>query len=144
MKKYISFIALSLLTFAGFAQKSLSRSDVPKAVMNSYLSQNSSGATDSVWGKEEISIYKVYYNDNGQHYEANYFADGRWIKTFTELESAAIPVNVVNQVKSIYPNHKIAKAYIELNNDGKFYATDIVNGNDKMTIYFTMSGKFVK
>ncbi len=144
MKKYFTILTFSLFTFAGFAQNNISRNDVPKAVLNSYISQNSKGTTDSLWSKEVISIYKVYYVDNGQHYEANYFADGRWIKTYTEIELSALPANVVKQANAIYPSHKIVKAYIELNNDGKFYATDLAKGNDKMTIYFTMGGKFVK
>lgn len=144
MKKYLAFVTLLFLSFAGFAQNTLSKNDVPKAVINSYLSQNSNGAKDSMWSKEEITVYKVHYNDNGQRYEANYFSDGRWIKTYTEIEISALPQNLINQVNAIYPNHKILKAYIELNNDGKFYATDLVQGSDKMTIYFTMAGKFVK
>ena len=144
MKKHFTVIFLLVITFSGFAQNTISKSDVPKAVINSYISQNSKGVTDSVWSKEVISIYKVKYNDNGQSYEANYFADGRWIKTYTEIELSALPMNIIKQVGIIYPNHKIVKAFIELNNDGKFYATDLIQGNDKMTIYFTMGGKFVK
>lgn len=144
MKKFITIIGLSLFTIAGFAQNNISKNDVPKAVVNSYLSQNSKGTTDTIWSTETITVYKVHYLDNGQIYEASYFADGRWNKTFTEIEVSTLPAAVVKQVNLIYPNHKIVKACYELNNDGVFYATDLVQGKDMMTVYFTTSGKFVK
>ena len=110
MKKCLTIILLSFITATGFAQNTISRNEVPKPVIQSYISQNSNGITDSIWSKEVISIYKVQYNDNGQRYEANYFSDGRWIKTYTEIELSALPINIVKQVNIIYPNHKIVKA----------------------------------
>lgn len=144
MKRISTLLFFSLFAYAGFAQTSVPKKDVPQPVINSYLSQNSAGATDSVWMKENITIYKVQYMDAGQRYEAHYFGDGRWIKTYTEIDQVALPVTVTKRISELYPGHKISKAYIELNNDGKFYAADLYKGNDKLTCYFTMSGKFVK
>jgi hypothetical protein len=144
MKQLNLFFIFSVLSVSVFAQMNVAKKDVPSAVVKSYLSQNSKGATDSIWTKETTTIYKVHFVDEGEHYEAHYFADGRWIKTYREIDQLSIPISVTNRAKEMYTDHKIIKAYIELNNDGKFYALDLLKGNDKLTVYFTMGGKFVK
>ncbi len=120
------------------------KKEIPNAVVKSYLSQNSKGAQDSVWSKETVTIYKVYFVDDGKRYEAQYVEDGKWIKTFTKVSQIDLLPNITGQIIDLYPDHKIAKSYIELNNDGKFYAIDLEKGKDKITVYFTPSGKFFK
>lgn len=127
-----------------FAQTPVKINEVPQAVLKNYYIQNSKGAKDSAWSKEMVTIYKVNYIDDGKNFEAQYFASGDWIKTITEIPATEVPLVVSNQLKDLYPNYTIAKSYIELNNDGKFYTLDLVRGKDKITIYFLMSGKFVK
>ena len=94
--------------------------------------------------KELVSIYKVNYIDEGQAYEAQYFENGEWIRTFTEIKQTSLPTIITNQLFNLYPDYRILKSLIELNNDGKFYTLSLVRGKDAITIYFTMSGRFVK
>lgn len=144
MKQTILTAIMALMGYGVFAQITIPKKEVPNEVIKSYLSQNSKGAQDSVWSKETISIYKVYFMDDGKRYESHYFGDGRWIKTFTEISQLDLLPNITNQIIDLYPGHKINKAYIELNNDGKLYAVDLTKGKDEITIYFTSSGKFFK
>ncbi|MEI6508233.1 MAG: PepSY-like domain-containing protein [Bacteroidota bacterium] len=143
MKHLFIIIALVVTGITANAQNVVSRNEVPKVVVDAYLSQNSSGATDSNWTKEFITIYKVHYIDNGKHYEAQYFSDGKWIRTQSAIDKSELPMLIINRIKEKYPNGKIITSHIELNNDGKFYAVDIFYGNEKTTSYFTMSGKIV-
>lgn len=143
MKK-ILFTALLMIGLTQVEAQQINKQEVPTAVMRSYVSQNSRGALDSVWSRTTVTIYKVHYIDEGKRYEAQYFEDGGWIKTFTEIKQTELLPGITNQIMELYPGHRVAKAYIELNNDGKFYTVDLVKGNDKITIYFLTSGKFVK
>ncbi len=144
MKKLLFVFCLSLVAaFNGYAQQ-ISKKDVPAPIIKSYLSQNSKGVQDSVWSKEVIAIYKVNYMDDGKPYEAQYFEDGRWIKTFTEITQSELHPAIAAQLTQHYPNYKIEKSFIELNNDGKFYAVDLARGKDKLYVYFQMSGKMVR
>lgn len=143
MKKVL-FTALLLCGVGVAFSQNINKREVPTAVMRSYVSQNSRGALDSVWSRTTVTIYKVNYLDEGKRYEAQYFEDGGWIKTFTEIPQVELLPGIVKQISELYPGHKVAKAYIELNNDGKFYTVDLEKGADKITIYFLMSGKFVK
>lgn len=145
--KPILFLSLFLtISLTVFSQNTLQKKDVPKAVLDAYFSQTSTGTSDSIWSKENITVYKVNYKDNsdGTAYEAQYLSDGRWIKTISQIELSALPAGVVAKANAMYPKAKTGKAHIELNNDGKFYALDIMQDKSEMTIYFTMSGKFVK
>jgi len=143
MKNLFALITL-FYAATGMAQTTIKSNDVPPAVLKNYYLQNSKGVKDSVWIKEMVTIYKVNYMDEGQRYEAQYFANGDWIKTYTEIKQTDLPMGVTNQMMNYYPGYSIAKAFIELNNDGKFYVLDLVRGKDSISIYFTMSGKFVK
>jgi len=144
MKQALFTLSLFLISCAAFAQAPIQKKDVPAEVIKSYLSQNSKGAQDSVWTKETVTIYKVYYMDGGKRYESHYFGDGKWIKTFTEMPTADLLPAITRQVGELYPGHAILKSYIELNNDGKFYAVDLKKNNDEITIYFYTNGKFAK
>lgn len=127
------------------AQTPVKTNEVPPAVLKTYYSQNSKGAKDSLWVKEIITVYKVTYIEDGTRYEAQYFSNGDWIKTWNEIPMDNVPTTVINQLGTLYPGYKATKAYNELNNDGKFYVIDIERGGkDNMSIYFTPSGKFFK
>lgn len=143
MKKVL-FAALLLCGVSVAYAQNINKREVPTAVMRSYVSQNSRGALDSVWSRTTVTIYKVNYIDEGKRYEAQYFEDGGWIKTYTEIPQTELLPGIIKQISELYPGHKVAKAYVELNNDGKFYTVDLEKGADKITIYFLMSGKFVK
>jgi hypothetical protein len=52
--------------------------------------------------------------------------------------------NITRKVTELYPGHSIVKSYVELNNDGKFYAVDLKKDKDEMTIYFYTDGRFAK
>lgn len=147
MRKTISLISaiiLSAFAFQANAQTPVKVNDVPQSVLKNYYLQNSKGVKDSLWTKEMVTIYKVNYIDEGQTYEAQYFENGDWIRTITEIKQTSLPTVITNQLFSLYPDYKIQKSLIELNNDGKFYTLNLTRGKDAITIYFTMSGRFVK
>jgi hypothetical protein len=140
----ISAFLLAAISFHASAQTPIKVNDVPQPVLKNYYLQNSKGVKDSLWTKELVSIYKVNYIDEGQTYEAQYFENGEWIRTFTEIKQTSLPTIITNQLFNLYPDYRILKSLIELNNDGKFYTLSLVRGKDAITIYFTMSGRFVK
>lgn len=141
MNKYILAMIFSASTTILAAQTPVKKSEVPDAVVKSYLSQNSNGAKDSVWEKEIITIYKVKHTSENRIYESQYSSDGKWIKTFTMINQDEIPVLVMNQLKTSYPEFTIERSMIELSNNGKMYAIELRKGKDVVLEYFLMNGK---
>ena len=145
MKKILFSTILSVLGFAAIAQTNnsqpIKKSAVPEPVIKSYLSQNSLGTKDTVWEKETITIFKVKYIDNNRTYESQYSADGKWIRTFTIIDANELPVLVVTQLKTTYPEYGITKAMIELSSNGKLYAVEITKAQNILIEYFLMNGR---
>ena len=145
MKKILFSTILSVLGFAAIAQTNnsqpIKKSAVPEPVIKSYLSQNSLGTKDTVWEKETITIFKVKYIDNNRTYESQYSADGKWIRTFTIIDANELPVLVVTQLKTTYPEYGITKAMSELSSNGKLYAVEITKAQNILIEYFLMNGR---
>jgi hypothetical protein len=148
MKNYLLLLA-TCCCFQVFAQNTpvsnkIKQSEVPAEVVSAYLSQNSNGKKDTIWEKDYITIYKVKYLDENRIYESQYSSDGKWIKTYTIIEADELPVLVMNQVKTSYPEFAISRVMIELSNNGKLYAVELQKNKRIVTEYFLMNGRAFK
>lgn len=149
MKKYFLFVLFNIAVAVVFAQqnpvaKKINKSQVPAAVVQSYLSQNSNGTNDTIWEQDFIAVYKVKYVDENRVYESQFSNDGKWIRTFTVISTDELPLLVVNQIRTSYQGYEITKSMIELSNNGKLYAVDLQRGKSTVTEYFLMNGKAFK
>lgn len=149
MKNYVLFVIVGFISTGIWAQQTpqankVSRTEVPLAVVEAYLSQNSGGKNDTIWERDYITIYKVKYVDENRTYESQYSSDGKWIKTFTIIGLDELPLLVMNQVRTSYPEFTVSKAMIELSSNGKLYAVELLKGKRLVTEYFLMNGKAFK
>lgn len=122
----------------------VSKKEVPDAVVKAYMTQNSKGATDTVWERQVVAIYKVKFVDDNRSYESLYFDDGRWIKTYTIIAQTELPITVTDQLKKLYPDFAITKTMIELSNDGKMYTVELTKGKQIIKEHFLMNGKLFR
>lgn len=146
MKKILLLTLLTGSAFLANAQQSnnIKKSQVPAAVIKSYLSQNSMGTNDTLWETETVTIYKVKHQEENRTYTYEYKADGNWLRTYTILGLDELPVLVINQLQTSYPEYTITKAMIELSSNGKLYAIELQRGQTKVMEYFLMSGKLYR
>lgn len=144
MKKVLLAILFVSAGFWAQAQTAVKKSDVPDPVVKAYLSQNSNGGNDTIWEKEIVTIYKVKHREGNRQYESQYHSDGSWIKTYTVIGTDELPVLVVNQLRTSYPEYTISKATIELSGNGKLYAVELRKGKDVIMEYFLMNGKLYR
>jgi hypothetical protein len=126
------------------AQQPVKVKEVPEAVKKSYISQNSTGAKDTLWEKQMITIYKVKFMDGNQQYEAQYYEDGKWIKTFTQIAISELPLLAINQLKTTYPEFTITSATIELSEKGRLYAVELKKGKSTIIEYFYSNGSLYR
>ncbi len=146
MKKLVLLTLLASGTYLANAQQHnpIKKSQVPASVIKSYLSQNSTGNNDTLWETETVTIYKVRHKEENREYVYEYKADGNWLRTYTIIWLEELPVLVVNQIQTSYPEYTITKAMIELSSNGKLYAIELQRGQTKVTEYFLMSGKLYR
>lgn len=143
--KYITLLILSLIVGGQLqAQQPVKVKEVPEAVKKSYISQNSTGAKDTLWEKQMITIYKVKFMDGNQQYEAQYYEDGKWIKTFTQIAISELPLLAINQLKTTYPEFTITSATIELSEKGRLYAVELKKGKSTIIEYFYSNGSLYR
>jgi hypothetical protein len=140
MKRIITLAAMGLLFTAWDAQ---AQTTPPDQVKKSF-EMNYSTIKNPNWEKQEIVVYKATYMDNGVAYETYYTSEGQWLRTYNAIRETELPVQITNQLTTIYKAFQIARTGMELNNEGKFYLVQLENGKDRMTLYFNMSGKLVK
>ncbi|MCU0423732.1 MAG: PepSY-like domain-containing protein [Bacteroidia bacterium] len=143
--KYITLLILSFIVGGQLqAQQPVKVKEVPEAVKKSYISQNSTGAKDTLWEKQMITIYKVKFMDGNQQYEAQYYEDGKWIKTFTQIAISELPLLAINQLKTTYPEFTITSATIELSEKGRLYAVELKKGKSTIIEYFYSNGSLYR
>lgn len=148
-KKYlICCFGLVSISLNGFSQQhdsnqKITKSQLPKAVWQAYLSQNSGGQLDTVWQKEFVPIYKVNFTSGNKKLTASYTHDGNWINTLEKIELADLPVSVINQVSTKYAGFEITNCQIELSNNGKLYAITLTKADKTVVDYYQMDGRSV-
>jgi len=144
MKKLNLLILLLAASPLAFAQTKLTQNQVPKAVHQSYLSQNAEGKKNPSWSKDKNGVYKVTFKDECKLWESQYKANGSWVKTYTTIGYNEVLPNIKSQVTKLYPDAKVKSSRIELNNEGKFYIVELTDKKQVKSIWFTPSGKLYK
>ncbi|HLP32021.1 MAG TPA: hypothetical protein VK202_01035, partial [Bacteroidia bacterium] len=127
MKKITTLMAMGLLLITWKANAQTVA--VPETVKKSF-EMNYSAVKQANWEKQEIIVYKATYVENGITYETFYTSEGQWLRTYNAIKETDLPVQITNQVTSIYKTFQIAKTGMELNNEGKFYLIHLENGKD--------------
>ena len=77
-------------------------------------------------------------------YSANFLEDGSWQETEHELEISEVPQNVLNALKSNFPNYEIEEAEMAETPAGILYEFEIEKGNEELEIAIDANGKVVK
>lgn len=146
MKKILIASLLIAPAFICKAQQQarIKKSAVPESVIKSYASQNSAGVNDTLWETETVTIYKVRHKEDGRESVWEYNSVGNWLRTYTIIGTEELPLLVLNQIQTMYPEYIIKKAMIELSSNGKMYAVNLQRGNDQVTEYFLMNGKLYR
>ncbi len=144
MKKLNLFLVLLAVSSLAFAQSKLAMNEVPKAVVQSHLSQNSYGSTHTNWSTDSNDIFKVKYLDEGNLWESQFRANGSWVRTFRVISYDEVMAKIQSQVTSSYPSAQVESSRIELNNEGKFCIVELNEAKQCRTLYFTTSSLFYK
>jgi len=140
--------SLTILSQANAGEKELSKSKVPKAVLEAF-EKSYPNAKEMKFENEMFegkAAYEVEYKDNGKEYEAMYSTDGVLLQKEEEIDVNTLPADVTNAIKKTHPEAKIEEAEKLMKPDGTLtgYEVDIKEGKKKLELEVDAAGKILK
>lgn len=137
-----------ILGQANADEKELSKSQVPKAVINAFEKAypNAKGLEFEEETFEGKTAYEVEYKENGMEYEFLYSADGALLQKEEEIDGKSLPEPVAQAIKKAYPKAEIKEVEKLMKPDGAVtgYEVDIKEAGKKIELELDVSGNIMK
>ncbi len=143
MKKAIIGIGLVFVAVAALAFTTATKDKAPEAVKDAFAKKFPT-AKKVDWEKENDKEWEAEFKMNKIEYSANFLEDGTWQETEHELEISEVPQNVLNALKSNFPNYEIEEAEMAETPAGILYEFEIEKGKEELEIAIDANGKVVK
>jgi len=139
MKKYV----LSLMAIAIFCSSIFALT--PPMAVKAAFDKKFPTATKITWGKEAAKEWEAEFTYEGSTISANFYEDGTWLETETEITAASLPSAVASAIKKNYPGYAIIEAdKTETSKHGTIYEADLKKGKSKRAVAYKEDGTYVK
>jgi len=129
-------------------EKELSKSQVPKAVINAFEKAypNAKGLEFEEETFEGKAAYEVEYKENGMEYELLYSADGTLLQKEEEIDGKSLPEPVAQAIKKAHPKAEIKEVEKLMKPDGAVtgYEVDIKVAGKEIELELDVSGNILK
>lgn len=150
--KYVITVVLVALPMilgqANAGEKELSKSQVPKAVINAFEKAypNAKALEFEKETFEGKTAYEVEYKENGVEYELLYNADGTLLQKEEEIDGKSLPEPVAQAIRKAYPKAEIKEVEKLMKPDGTVtgYEVDIKATGKKIELELDVSGNILK
>ncbi|MCK9394115.1 MAG: PepSY-like domain-containing protein [Methylobacter sp.] len=137
-----------ILGQANAGEKKLSKSQVPKAVINAFEKAypNAKGLEFEEEMFEGKAAYEVEYKENGTEYEFLYSADGILLQKEEEIDGKSLPEPVAQAVKKAHPKAEITEVEKLMKPDGTLtgYEVDIKTAGKEIELELDVNGNILK
>lgn len=128
------------IVITGFFVSCSNAQDAPKPVKDAFA-KKFSNAKSVKWGKENDSEWEAEFKMDGSEYSANFMQDGTWKETEHEMKMNDMPSNVMEAVKTQYPDYKMSEPEMSETAAGMVYEFELKKGAEKMEIAMDAQGK---
>jgi uncharacterized membrane protein YkoI len=140
--------SLVLAGAASAAEKELSKSEVPKAVIESFEKAHPS-AGDVEFEEEAFqgkTAYEVEYQENGKEYELVYSADGTLLEKEEDIDPKTLPEAIVAAVTKAHPGATIKEAEKKMKPDGTItgYEVEIEQAGKEIELELDVNGRILE
>jgi hypothetical protein len=144
MKSIFAFLALIFCGTFLVSSQTLQPTDLPLAVQTNFKARFPE-ASKIKWTKEK-EIFEAEFINKEMNTEAEYTDKGEWKKTSWEIPAEYTPLSITTYVKTNYPNYKIKDVDLEEEYPSidKLYAVEIGKKKEIITLFFKVTGEFVK
>lgn len=137
MKYFILVMLFSLGSFStSFAQ---GKKTAPAAVQAAFDAKFPT-VQKAKWDLEE-GEWEAEFKMNGKEMSANFKADGTWLETETEINTADLPQAIKNLLASQFANYKIDEATaVEIPGQPLTYEVELEKGKTTIEVLFSADG----
>lgn len=137
MKKSVITIALIMLSFVSFAQKTKEQ-NVPQIIKKA-LSEKFPNAKNVKWDKEENNFEASFKNNNIDN-SILFNANGKIIETEIAIEVNQLPKNALQYLNDNFKNQKVKEAAKIITEKGNLIYEAEIKGKD---LFFDENGNFI-
>ena len=137
MKKSVMTIALIMLSFVSFAQKTKEQ-NVPQIIKDA-LTEKFPNVKNVKWDKEENNFEASFKNNNIDN-SILFNANGKIIETEIAIEVNQLPKNALQYLKDNFKNEKVKEAAKIITEKGNLIYEAEVKGKD---LFFDENGNFI-
>jgi hypothetical protein len=137
MKKSVMTIALIMLSFVSFAQKTKEQ-NVPQVIKKA-LSEKFPNVKNVKWDKEENNFEASFKNNNIDN-SILFNANGKIIETEIAIEVNQLPKNALQYLNDNFKNQKVKEAAKIITEKGNLIYEAEIKGKD---LFFDENGNFI-
>jgi len=137
MKKSVMAMALIMLSFVSFAQKTKEQ-NVPQIIKNSLI-EKFPNAKNVKWDKEENNFEASFKNNNIDN-SILFNANGKIIETEIAIDVNQLPKNALQYLNDNFKNKKIKETAKIITEKGDTIYEAEIKGND---LFFDENGNFI-
>lgn len=137
MKKSVMTIALIMLSFVSFAQKTKEQ-NVPQVIKKA-LNEKFPNAKNVKWDKEENNFEASFKNNNIDN-SILFNANGKIIETEIAIEVNQLPKNALQYLNDNFKNQKVKEAAKIITEKGNLIYEAEIKGKD---LFFDENGNFI-
>ena len=137
MKKSVITIALIMLSFVSFAQKTKEQ-NIPQIIKNSLI-EKFPNAKNVKWDKEENNFEASFKNNNIDN-SILFNANGKIIETEIAIEVNQLPKNALQYLNENFKNQKVKEAAKIITEKGNLIYEAEIKGKD---LFFDENGNFI-
>ena len=137
MKKSVMTIALIMLSFVSFAQKTKEQ-NVPQIIKDA-LTEKFPNVKNVKWDKEENNFEASFKNNNIDN-SILFNANGKIIETEIAIEVNQLPKNALQYLKDNFKNEKVKEAAKIITEKGHLIYEVEIKGKD---LFFDENGNFI-
>lgn len=137
MKKSVITIALIMLSFVSFAQKTKEQ-NVPQVIKKA-LSEKFPNAKNVKWDKEENNFEASFKNNNIDN-SILFNANGKIIETEIAIEVNQLPKNALQYLNDNFKNQKVKEAAKIITEKGNLIYEAEIKSKD---LFFDENGNFI-
>ncbi len=142
-RSFSSYFFLLCILLGLSCQQAVTSQEVPQAVKDTFEKMYP-GENDPDWHLDSHGYYEANFKKKGIKYRADYFKDGRWFETETNIKKKELPKAIRKVIEEKYSWYKIAEIEkVQHHTKGLFYDVEFKRKGKNKDVEFKEDGTII-